>query len=149
MAQTPEDAVKQSIKDTLDRYKIWHFMPMMVGYGRSGIPDHLCCISGFMFTIEAKFDAIAHRRGDLSKRGKNKGKRVTTGAPTALQMEEMNNIRTVGNAATLVVDKGNIANLSKFCAALRALESRGLLSQTAIRLTAQQLDLWYEVMPDL
>lgn len=149
MAQTPEDAVKQSIKTTLDRYKIWHFMPMMVGYGRSGIPDHLCCISGFMFTIEAKFDAIAHRRGDLSKRGKNKGKRVTTGAPTALQMEEMNNIRTVGNAATLVVDKGNIVNLNKFCAALRALDSRGMLSQTAIRLTAQQLDLWYEVMPDL
>ena len=149
MGTTPEDAVKQDIKATLDKYGIWHFMPMMVGYGRNGIPDHLCCISGFMFTIEAKFDAIAHRRGDVSTRGKNKGKRVKTGAPTPLQMEEMDRIRTIGNAATLVVDKGNIGSLSKFCSTLRKLEERGLLSQQTIKMVAQKLDLWYEVMPEL
>ena len=53
---TPEGKVKAEIKKYLDSLgqSCWHFSPMMMGYGRKGIPDIVGCYKGHMFTIEVK-----------------------------------------------------------------------------------------------
>ena len=51
---TPEGKVKAEIKKILADYNCWYFMPMMNGYGRSGIPDFVGCYKGQFFAIEAK-----------------------------------------------------------------------------------------------
>ena len=50
-----ESDVKDDIKKILTKHGVWYFMPSMNGYGRSGIPDFVCCISGRFLAIEAKF----------------------------------------------------------------------------------------------
>lgn len=56
MAKTPEGKVKDEIKAFLDSLgaECWYFMPMMMGYGRKGIPDFIGCYKGRFFSIEAK-----------------------------------------------------------------------------------------------
>lgn len=54
MAQTHEGKVKAAIKDWLKARGIWYFMPGANGYGRSGIPDFICCWNGKLLAIEAK-----------------------------------------------------------------------------------------------
>ena len=51
---TPEAKVKAEIKKVLVEFGCWYFMPMMNGYGRSGIPDFVGCYKGRFFGIEAK-----------------------------------------------------------------------------------------------
>ena len=51
---TPEGKVKAEIKKVLADYNCWYFMPMMNGYGRSGIPDFVGCYKGQFFAVEAK-----------------------------------------------------------------------------------------------
>ena len=50
-----ESDVKDDIKKILTKHGVWYFMPSMNGYGRSGIPDFVCCIMGRFLAIEAKF----------------------------------------------------------------------------------------------
>ena len=50
-----ESDVKDDIKKILTQHGVWYFMPSMNGYGRSGIPDFVCCIQGRFLAIEAKF----------------------------------------------------------------------------------------------
>ena len=54
MANTPEGKVKAKVKALLDKYNIYHFMPATGGYGRSGIPDIICCANGKFLAIECK-----------------------------------------------------------------------------------------------
>lgn len=49
-----EKDVKGDIKEALDHEGIWYFMPLMMGYGRTGIPDFICCWGGRLLAIEAK-----------------------------------------------------------------------------------------------
>lgn len=53
---TPEGKVKAEIKVYLDSLGVncWYFMPMMMGYGRKGIPDIVGCLCGEFFAIEVK-----------------------------------------------------------------------------------------------
>ena len=51
---TPERLVKMAVRRVLDEYGCWYFMPMMNGYGRTGIPDFVGCYKGKFFAIEAK-----------------------------------------------------------------------------------------------
>lgn len=97
MAQTPEGWVKDHIQTfcTADA-GVYCFMPMTMGYGKSGAPDFFLSVYSVFVTIEAKDDAYRHRHGELITRGKNKGKRVTEGGPTALQQETMKEIRDAG-----------------------------------------------------
>ena len=55
----PEGKVKAEIKKILADYNCWYFMPMMNGYGRSGIPDFVGCYKGQFFAIEAKSESGA------------------------------------------------------------------------------------------
>lgn len=51
---TPEKKVKTAILRILNKYNVWYCMPATGGYGRSGIPDFLCCFKGKFIAIEAK-----------------------------------------------------------------------------------------------
>lgn len=50
-----EDDVKREIKKLLKRHGWWYFMPAAGAFGKSGIPDFICCKDGKFLAIEAKF----------------------------------------------------------------------------------------------
>jgi len=51
MATTPEGKVKAKVKKLLDEMKVYYFCPATGGYGRSGIPDFICCYNGKFLSI--------------------------------------------------------------------------------------------------
>ena len=81
MASTPEKKVKDKVVKLLKAYGIYYFFPATHGFGRSGVPDVICCVSG-------KFLAIECKAGD------NK--------PTALQEREIAAIKAAGGIAVVV-----------------------------------------------
>ena len=83
---TPEGKVKAKIKKVLDKYNVYYFSPVTGGFGRSGVPDLVCCISGRFFGIECKANG-------------NK--------PTELQRKNLHDIDTNGGVA-LVIDDRNV-----------------------------------------
>ena len=89
MALTPEKKVKDKCVKLLKAYDVYYFFPATHGYGRSGVPDIICCITG-------KFVAIECKAGD------NK--------PTALQEKEMADIRKQGGI-TVVINESNLTLL--------------------------------------
>ena len=55
--KTPEWHEKQEIKAFLDKLgpdRCWYFMPLMAGYGKSGVPDIMGSLCGACFGIEVK-----------------------------------------------------------------------------------------------
>ena len=54
MALTPEGKVKARVKEILKRRGVWYCMPRGQTFGRSGIPDFVCCHMGRFFGIETK-----------------------------------------------------------------------------------------------
>ena len=91
MALTPEKKVKDKCVKLLKAYDVYYFFPATHGYGRSGVPDIICCIAG-------KFVAIECKAGD------NK--------PTALQEKEMADIRKQGGIA-VVINESNLTLLER------------------------------------
>lgn len=89
MALTPEKKVKDKCVKLLKAFDVYYFFPATHGYGRSGVPDIICCIAG-------KFLAIECKAGD------NK--------PTALQEKEMADIRKQGGIA-IVINESNLTML--------------------------------------
>ena len=81
MAKTPESAVKLNVVKLLKQYGVYFFFPATHGYGRSGVPDIICCIKGKFLAIECK---------------------AGKGEPTELQKREMNQIQTAGGMAMVV-----------------------------------------------
>lgn len=84
MAQTPEGRVKTAVKKLLVMHGVYYFMPATHGYGRSGVPDIICCVNGRFLAIECKA-------------GKER--------VTALQEREMALIVESGGDAVLVNDE--------------------------------------------
>ena len=78
---TPEKKVKEAIKRVLKQEGVYYFMPATGGYGRSGVPDFVCCVKGYFLAIEAK---------------------AGSNAPTPLQLREMDEIRKAGGVAIVV-----------------------------------------------
>ena len=85
MAQTPEAKIKAKITKVLREEGVYYFFPATGGYGRSGVPDIVCCVGGAFLGIECKA-------------GKNK--------PTALQANELEAIRRAGGVA-IVANEDN------------------------------------------
>lgn len=50
-----EKGVKGKIKQLLDHYGYFHWMPGANGYGTQGVHDHLAIKDGVFLTVEAKF----------------------------------------------------------------------------------------------
>lgn len=91
-----EKHVKKAIKEILNEYGAWHFMPNMSGLGRAGIPDVIACIRGTFLAIEAKF-------------GGNH--------PTKPQEDEIHAINLAGGHA-VVVDEKNLDDFRQLVQAL-------------------------------
>jgi Holliday junction resolvase len=83
---TPEAKVKARVVKLLKEHNIYYFFPATHGYGRSGVPDIICCFNSLFMGIECKATA------------KNK--------PTALQEKELRKIREAGGV-TFVVNEDN------------------------------------------
>ena len=80
MAATPEKKVKDKVVSILKDEGVYYFFPATHGYGRSGVPDIICCASGKFLAIECK---------------------AGTNKPTALQVREIETIRTAGGIAVV------------------------------------------------
>jgi Holliday junction resolvase len=92
MAQTPESKIKEKVVKILKKHGVYYFFPATHGYGRSGVPDIICCFRGQFVAIECKA-------------GNNK--------PTALQQRELKNIMTSGGHA-FVADETSISFLESY-----------------------------------
>jgi len=86
---TPEAKVKAKVVKLLKEHGVYYFYPVTGGFGRSGIPDVICCRNGHFLAIECKA-------------GKNK--------PTPLQEAEMKKIWDAGGT-TMVINETNIDEL--------------------------------------
>ena len=91
MAATPEKRVKDKVVKLLKEAGVYYFYASTHGFGRSGVPDLVCCMGGRFIGIECKA-------------GKNK--------PTPLQEKEMAAIRAAGGT-TLVVNEENINDVEE------------------------------------
>lgn len=54
MATTPEKKVKDQVVKTLKKFGVYYFFPATHGYGRSGVPDIICCHNGKFIAFECK-----------------------------------------------------------------------------------------------
>jgi len=54
MARTPEGKVKDKVVAILKEHGAYYFFPATGGYGRSGIPDIVCCFHGRFIAFECK-----------------------------------------------------------------------------------------------
>ena len=85
MAKTPERAVKDKVVSMLKGEEVYYFFPATHGFGRSGVPDVVCCVNGYFLGIECK---------------------AGTNKPTALQVREIEAIRR-SNGVAIVVNEEN------------------------------------------
>ena len=92
MASTPEKKVKDKVVKLLKAYGVYYFFPATHGFGRSGVPDVVCCLNGHFLAVECKA-------------GNNK--------PTALQEKEMADIRNAGGT-TFVINELNLTLLDSY-----------------------------------
>lgn len=99
MAATPEKRVKDKVVGILKDEGAYYFFPATHGYGRSGVPDIVACVSGRFLGIECKA-------------GKNK--------PTALQVREIESIRKAGGVA-VVANEENWELVRDFVRKLRSI----------------------------
>ena len=88
---TPEAKVKKKVVDVIKKNGAYYFFPATGGYGRSGVPDVVCCYRGYFVAIECKA-------------GNNK--------PTPLQEAEMAKIRQA-QGFVRVVNEDNIADVQE------------------------------------
>lgn len=86
---TKEHKVKKKVVELLKQYEIYYFFPATHGYGRSGVPDIICCIRGYFLAIECK---------------------AGTNKPTALQLREIARIQQAKGIA-FVINEDNIEEL--------------------------------------
>ena len=89
MAMTPEAKVKKKAAKVLKEFGVYYFYPATGGYGKSGVPDIVCCYKGLFLGLECKA-------------GKNKA--------TELQKMNLEQIKEAGGIA-LIVNEDNVMQL--------------------------------------
>ena len=102
---TPEFKVKASAVKLLHKYDTYYFFPATHGYGRSGVPDIVCCVKGNFLAIECKAGA---------------------NTTTALQDREIDRIRTAKGYA-MVVNEDNMDLLEQVLKELTHADKEGNL----------------------
>jgi Holliday junction resolvase len=103
MAATPEARVKKKVVDILKGHGVYYFFPATHGYGRSGVPDIVCCVKGKFIAIECKAGA---------------------NTTTALQDREINRIR-IAEGHAMVVNEHNIDLLEQVLKELTHADKEG------------------------
>lgn len=81
MATTPEKKVKDKVVKILKAHNAYYFFPATHGFGRSGVPDIVCCYKGKFIAFECK---------------------AGSNTTTALQDREISAIRAVGGVAHVI-----------------------------------------------
>jgi Holliday junction resolvase len=89
---TPEAKVKASVVKLLKKHDVYHFFPATHGFGRSGVPDIICCLHGLFVAIECK---------------------AGKGKTTALQDRELKRINDA-RGVTFVINENNQQSLEVF-----------------------------------
>ena len=89
---TPEAKVKASVVKLLKKYEVYYFFPATHGFGRSGVPDIICCMNGLLVAIECK---------------------AGKGKTTALQDRELKRIND-NRGVTFVINEDNQQSLEIF-----------------------------------
>lgn len=89
---TPEAKVKTAVKRMLAKRGVYYFCPATGGYGRSGIPDFVCCYKELFIALECK---------------------AGKGKTTALQDRELAMIVNAGGRA-FVVNEENLHVIEHF-----------------------------------
>lgn len=84
MAKTPEGKIKDKVVGILKEEGVYYFFPATHGFGRSGVPDIVCCVNGYFLAIEVK---------------------AGTNKPTALQVREIEAIRRCNGVAVVANDE--------------------------------------------
>lgn len=97
---TPEAKVKASVVKLLKKYEVYHFFPATHGFGRSGVPDIICCLEGKFLAIECK---------------------AGRGTITALQDRELKRINKA-RGITFVINEDNQAMLDSFLSSYLKIE---------------------------
>jgi hypothetical protein len=88
---TPESKVKKKVTTLLKSLGAYYFYPVTGGFGRSGVPDIVCCLNGNFVGIECKA-------------GDNKA--------TALQLKNLEEIQAAGGFA-FIVNEDNFDSLER------------------------------------
>ena len=106
MAKTPEAKTKDKVVGILKDEGVYYFFPATHGYGRSGVPDIIACANGRFLAIECK---------------------AGTNKPTALQVREIERIRSAGGVAVVANEENwelvrELIRRMKGTAALRAVQ---------------------------
>jgi Holliday junction resolvase len=89
---TPESKVKSAVVKILKDHGVYYFFPATHGYGRSGVPDIICCYNSLFMGIECK---------------------AGKGKTTTLQEKELSKIRDAGGI-TFVVNEETIEELKQY-----------------------------------
>lgn len=92
MATTPEGRVKAHIKRVLKAHGVWFTMPPANGFGKSGVPDFLCCVRGQFLAVEAKAPGKA-------------------GNTTFMQDTQIAGIHAAGGRAVVVDDAAQVESI--------------------------------------
>jgi len=85
---TPEKKVKNKVVQILKQYGAYYFFPATYGYGRSGVPDVICCYRGHFIGVECK---------------------AGSNVPTAIQERELQSIEVAGGTALVIHDNNLLA----------------------------------------
>ena len=90
--RTKEGVVKDKVKKILDNAGVWYFFPAANGYGRSAIPDIICCVRGHFLAIECKADNLkptALQERELGRIIANGGTGIYINAENVYQLENI------------------------------------------------------------
>lgn len=89
--RTKEGAIKEKVKKILAEVGAWYFMPSANGYGRSAIPDIICCVRGHFLAIECKADNLqptAIQQRELNRIAESKGTGICVNAENVDKLVE-------------------------------------------------------------
>lgn len=117
---TPEAKVKASVVKLLKKHEIYYFFPATHGFGRSGVPDIICCFDGSFLALEIKA-------------GNNK--------PTALQEREMDRIFDAGGHA-YVINEDEVAKLDEWITLCRANKKAAKNTLDNLNKLRKEVDAW-------
>ena len=101
MAITPEKKVKNEVVKILKENNVYYFFPGTHGYGRSGVPDIVCCVDGKFMAIECKA-----KRNSLTTLQENEIKNIQAASGIALVVNETN-MDLVRGAIKLIKELSN------------------------------------------
>lgn len=90
--RTKEGVVKDKVVSILKAADVWYFFPAANGYGRSAIPDIICCVRGHFLAIECKADNLkptALQERELGRIMENGGTSICINAENVDQLENI------------------------------------------------------------